>query len=93
MNLKSTSSGIERATRFYYLQQHTFGGRVVGDSFRIATTTPSVSFACLEEKLRAAHLRLAGKFIENLPWRECMRRYDRPNTFFYADPPYWEAEG
>lgn len=22
-----------------------------------------------------------------------MRRYDRPHTFFYMDPPYWETEG
>ncbi|WP_322547761.1 hypothetical protein [Stenotrophomonas geniculata] len=22
-----------------------------------------------------------------------MRRYDRPGTLFYLDPPYWETEG
>ena len=22
-----------------------------------------------------------------------MRRYDRPHTLFYMDPPYWETEG
>jgi DNA adenine methylase len=31
--------------------------------------------------------------IENLPWQECVKRYDRAHTFFYADPPYWETEG
>lgn len=84
---------IERAARFYYLQQHAFGGRVTGQVFGTATTAASVNFYRLEEKLRAAHLRLAGTFIENLPWQECMQRYDRPHTFFYVDPPYWQVEG
>ena len=22
-----------------------------------------------------------------------MERYDRPHTFFYCDPPYWQTEG
>jgi len=29
--------------------------------------------------------------IENLPWQKFMTRYDRPQTFFYLDPPYWKA--
>lgn len=40
-----------------------------------------------------AHLRLSGVYVEHLPWRECFERYDRPHSFFYADPPYWETEG
>ena len=24
---------------------------------------------------------------------DCIRRYDRPHTFFFMDPPYWETEG
>ncbi|WP_329840948.1 hypothetical protein [Stenotrophomonas geniculata] len=39
------------------------------------------------------HLRLANTVIECLPWQECVRRYDRPGTLFYLDPPYWETEG
>ncbi|WP_337881760.1 DNA adenine methylase [Chromobacterium haemolyticum] len=41
----------------------------------------------------AAHLRLSGTYVENLPWQEVMRRYDRAHTFFYCDPPYWQTEG
>lgn len=26
-----------------------------------------------------------------MPWRECVARYDRPNTLFYLDPPYWKT--
>ena len=36
---------------------------------------------------------MTGAYIERLDWRECMRRYDRPHTLFYLDPPYWQTEG
>ena len=47
----------------------------------------------IEEQLSTAHLRLAGTFVERLHWKTCIERYDRPHTFFYLDPPYWETEG
>ena len=84
---------IQRAARFFYLQHHAFGGRVEGQSFGTATTGPIVNLCRIEENLSTAHLRLAGTTVENLPWLECVRRYDRPHTFFYLDPPYWQTEG
>lgn len=84
---------IQRAARFYYLQQHAFGGRVEGQSFGTSTTGPVVNLCRIEEALSAAHLRLSGTTIENLPWADCIARYDRPHTFFYMDPPYWQTEG
>jgi hypothetical protein len=64
-----------------------------GQTFGTATTAPSVNLLRIEESLSAAHLRLAGAHIENLAWIKCMERYDRPHTFFYCDPPYWQTEG
>lgn len=85
---------IQRAARFYYLQQHAFGGRVESQSFGTATTAPAINLLRIEENLSAAHLRLAGgTMVENLPWHECAERYDRPHSFFYMDPPYWQTEG
>lgn len=85
---------IQRAARFYYLQHHAFGGRIEGQTFGIATTSPTVNLLRIEESLSAAHLRLAGgTTVENLPWQDCMKRYDRAHTFFYLDPPYWQTEG
>lgn len=43
--------------------------------------------------LEDAHERLAGVVIENLDWPDFMARYDRPETLFYLDPPYWGSEG
>lgn len=85
---------IQRAARFFYLQQHAFGARISGQTFGTATTAPTINLLRVEEKPSAAHLRLAGgTTVENLPWEECIKRYDRPHTFFYLDPPYWQAEG
>lgn len=84
---------IQRAARFYYLQQHAFGGKVDGQTFGTATTGPAINLCRIEEQLSAAHLRLSGTYVENLPWQEVMRRYDRSHTFFYCDPPYWQTEG
>ena len=89
-----TMTDIQRAARFFYLQHHAFAGKVSGQTFGTATTAPAVNLLRIEETLSAAHLRLAsGTTVENQPWHECLARYDRPHTFFYADPPYWETEG
>ena len=89
-----TLTDIQRAARFYYLQKTSFGGKVQGQSFGTATTSgPRLNLLRLEEDLSAAHLRLAGTFIENLPWHECIARYDRPHSLIYCDPPYWQTEG
>lgn len=94
MAAPETLTDIQRAARFFYLQHHAFAGKVSGQNFGTATTAPAVNLLRIEENLSAAHLRLAGgTTVENLPWEECVRRYDRPHTFFYMDPPYWETEG
>lgn len=90
-----TLTDIERAARFYYLQHQAFGGKVQGQSWGTATTVaaPTVNLLRIEEDLSAAHMRLHGAYVEQLDWAECMRRYDRPHTLFYLDPPYWQTEG
>lgn len=94
MTRPETLTDIQRASRFYYLQQAAFGGKVDGQTYGTATTAPpSLNLLRLEETLSAAHLRLANAYIEHLSWQACMERYDRPHTFFYMDPPYWDTEG
>lgn len=84
---------IQRAARFYYLQQHAFGAKRYGQNFGTATTGRPINLCRIEENLSEAHIRLAGTYIENLCWLDCFLRYDRPHTFFYADPPYWQLTG
>lgn len=89
-----TLTDIQRAARFYYLMQNCFSGKLEGMTFGTATTSPpGLNLLRLEETLSAAHLRLARIFVEHLSWQECVKRYDRPHTFFYMDPPYWATAG
>ncbi len=88
-----TLTDIQRAARFFYLQHHAFSGKVTGQNFGTATTAPPINLLRIEENLSAAHLRLTGVMIEQLPWLDCATRYDRPHSFFYMDPPYWQTEG
>lgn len=88
-----TLTDVQRAARFYYLQHQCFGGKVQGQTWGTATTAPPVNLLRIEEQLSTAHLRLADTFVERLHWKACIERYDRPHTFFYLDPPYWQTEG
>ncbi len=83
---------IQRAARYYYLQRHAFGGRVKGRIFGVVPLgRPMLNLLRIEENLSLVYLRLMGVVIENLPWQEFMNRYDRPEVFFYLDPPYYKA--
>ncbi|WP_414451303.1 DNA adenine methylase [Burkholderia sp. 22PA0099] len=94
LTVPETLTDIQRAARFYYLQKNCFGGKVESQTFGIAATSPPrLNLLRLEEELSAAHLRLAGAYVERLDWSDCVDRYDRPATFFYLDPPYLETEG
>lgn len=43
-------------------------------------------------RLEALHARLAGVTVECLGYGDFIARYDRPETLFYCDPPYWGGE-
>lgn len=89
-----TLTDIQRAARFYYLQRLSFGGRVEGQTFGTATTSPPrLNLLRLEEDLSQAHLRLANTTVENLAWDQVVEKYDREHTLCYLDPPYLETEG
>lgn len=89
-----TLTDIQRAARFFYLQRLAFGGKVSGQTFGTCAASPNrVNLLRLEEDLSAAHLRLHGVVIEQLPWQCCIERYDSPETLFFLDPPYWQTEG
>lgn len=88
-----TLTDIQRGARFYYLQQNCFGGRIHSPSFGYAPTRPpKLNLVRIEEYLSAAHIRLSRVYIECLPYADLITRYDRPDTFFYIDPPYWDCE-
>lgn len=88
-----TLTDLERAARFIYLQRTAYGGRVHGRNFGMPVTGPArFDITKLASLLEAARERLAGVTIECLPWQQVLARYDRPETLFYLDPPYWGCE-
>jgi DNA adenine methylase len=89
-----TLTDIQRASRFYYLQKLAFGSKVSGQTFGCSPSRPAgLNLLRIEEDLSAAHLRLARTYIEHLDWFDCIKRYDRPTSLFYLDPPYWSTAG
>ncbi|MDD5483254.1 MAG: DNA adenine methylase [Kiritimatiellae bacterium] len=49
----------------------------------------NLNLTTMEETIMQAHWRLQRVTIERLDSRACIERYDRPETFFYVDPPYY----
>ena len=94
--LRSANPGsltdIQRASRFFYLQKMAFGGKIGGTYGTSTVCPPRFNLLRLEEDLSQAHLRLSRVNIEHLDWRECLKRYDRPHSLFYLDPPYLGGE-
>lgn len=84
---------LQRAARFLYVQRNGFGGKVAGRTFGLATTVPArFDVTKIGPVLAAAHERLAGVWIECLPWEDFLDRWDRPQALFYLDPPYRGSE-
>lgn len=89
----TTLTDLERAARFLYLQRTAFGGKVSGRNFGMIYTGPArFDVTRLQPMLEDIHARLAGVVIERLPYADFIRRYDRPGTLFFIDPPYWDCE-
>jgi DNA adenine methylase len=89
----ATLTDLERAGRFLYLQRLAFGGKVSGQTFGVdPRSCGGFNLTRLEPVLADVHERLAGVTIECLDWSVFIDRYDRPETLFYLDPPYWGSE-
>jgi DNA adenine methylase len=84
---------LQRAARFLYVQRLAFGGKVSGRRFGVDPGQGArFNISKLEPMLADIHDRLAGVVIEQLPFASFLQRYDRQQTLFYLDPPYWGCE-
>jgi len=75
---------VQRAARFILRQKLSYGAD--GHSFGMlgARSSRRRQMALIEN----LHERLDSVVIENLDWKRFVANYDRPNTFFFFDPPY-----
>ena len=90
----STLSDVQRAHRFYYLIMAGWGGESNYPRFATSITDGGHgnrligALKTLRDRITPVYERLKTVIIENLPWEECIERYDRPTTLMYVDPPY-----
>jgi DNA adenine methylase len=83
----SPMSDVLRAAYFYQLIRHSYASGLT--SFASQPHDMWANFPLIEQ----AHRRLAKVVIENKDFEKLIRQYDRPVSFFYLDPPYYETEG
>ena len=85
-----TLTDIQRAGRFFYLQKNSFAGLVLRQNYHYSVMSASnYNVAAIPALIECTHERLQKVQIENLPYEQVIKRYDRPTTLFYLDPPYW----
>ncbi len=90
----ATQTDIQRAARFFYLQRLNYGGKPTSKVFPArGNGAKGINVERLLGNLIAVQRRLSSVVIENMDWSELLRRYDRPNSLFYVDPPYYGCEG
>lgn len=88
----ATLTDLERAVRYYYLQRLSFGGKTSGRTFGSGAMRPmNLNLTTIEESLLEIHWRLERVTIEHLDACRCIEKYDRKETFFYVDPPYYHV--
>jgi len=87
---------VQRAHRFYYLIMAGWGGELRYPRFQTSITDGGHgnrligALETLRSRIEPVHKRLKTVLIENLPWEECITRYDRQGVVMYIDPPYPE---
>ena len=85
-----TLTDIQRAARHLYLLRNCFASIVRNPVYhRNVIQPPGFNLERLPELIENAHKRLERVQIECAPYEEIVRRFDRPTTLFYLDPPYW----
>jgi DNA adenine methylase len=83
----SPADSVTRAALFYQLIRHSYAS-----GLKSYASQPHDLWADFP-LIRQAHRRLRQVVIENQDFERLIRHYDRPESFFYCDPPYFETEG
>lgn len=82
---------IQRAVRFLYLISQSFAGK--GGTYGYGTNTRPSPQIFYKGVLGEIKDRLRNTYVENKSFDDIIQRYDRPHTFFFCDPPYYETAG
>lgn len=77
---------IQRAARYYYLIRASYGAN--REHFSCSTKNLNLSL----DRLPEIQKRLQRVVIENRDFEMLIKTYNRPDTLYYLDPPYFNAE-
>lgn len=81
---------VQRAVRFFYLQKTSYAGAVRNRTHNYSVVSrPSLNPERFPKVIEESHKRLQRVQIECLPYERILKRFDRPTTLFYLDPPYY----
>lgn len=86
LRTKTVIPDIRRAAYFYQIIRESYASGL--DSFGAQPHNMWRNFPLITE----ASKRLQSVVIENKDFEKLIQQYDRPNTIFYLDPPYYETE-
>ncbi len=78
---------IQKAAKFYVLIKESFGSDLHSFGISPKNMKNAVDYILLVSE------RLKMVVIENRDFEHILKTYDKKDTLFYADPPYYEAEG
>jgi DNA adenine methylase len=89
----ATLTDVQRAARYLYLLKNSFASLVRHPNYHWhVVQPPGFNLERLPQLIENAHKRLERVQIDCLPYDQVIARYDRPTTFFYLDPPYWDKQ-
>ena len=86
LHTKTEIPDIKRAACFYQLIRQSYASGL--DSFGAQPHSMWNNFPLINQ----ACSRLQKVVIENKDFEKLIKQYDRPESFFYCDPPYYETE-
>ncbi len=82
-------SNFDRALMYFYILINSVNCNFSSFSTSIGTKQKPEEYQNRLEKIKNVYKHFT---IENLDFRECIQKYDTPETFFYCDPPYVDCE-
>ena len=83
---RASNRDAQRAVAFFKLIRYSYGNQ--GRSF----ACKPINLATIQNTISKCSQRLSGVIIENKDFEDLIKQYDRPKSFFYLDPPYFNAE-
>jgi DNA adenine methylase len=84
---------IQRAARFLYMAKNCYAGLVRRKNFAWSVSNPNrFNPERIPGLIEETHHRLARVQVEHLPYEQVIEQFDRQETLFYLDPPYYKLK-